>query len=279
MNNKTSVVTAQEYFPADTDAADIGELYKKAKTSLVENVRFLAECGHRLVKKKSELAHGEWLPWLRANADVLGFDSDSTARRLMALANRALTHDLEPSQALAISRKVWGNKDTAHVSHNSGDNEWYTPPEYIEAARGAMGGIDLDPASSDTANEVVQASHFYTQNDNGLTKQWAGKVWLNPPYAQPHIAHFAEAVAEKYERGEIEAACVLVNNATETDWCQRMLQSSAAICLLNGRVKFLDEQLQPAGAPLQGQVVIYFGKDVGSFSANFGSLGVIFLNG
>ena len=162
-----------------------------------------------------------------------------------------------------------------HVAHASGENEWYTPPEIIIAARQAMGEIDCDPASSQKANDVVRAKRYFTADDNGLEKRWNGNVWMNPPYAQPLISKFANAIAEKYEAREIKQACILVNNATETEWFQRMLIFASAVCFLRGRVKFLDPEGQPSGAPLQGQAVIYLGENPRGFADAFFEMGII----
>ena len=163
-----------------------------------------------------------------------------------------------------------------HVSNNSGENEWYTPGRFIEAARSVMGNIDLDPASSELANETVRATSYFTIEDNGLILEWFGNVWMNPPYSQPQITQFTELLSDKFDSGEIEQACVLVNNATETGWFQRMLESCNSICLLKSRVKFIDKQGNPTGAPLQGQIILYFGNNKDKFEIVFSELGKVF---
>jgi len=166
-------------------------------------------------------------------------------------------------------------RTAAHVSHASGENEWYTPVYLIEAARKTMGGIDCDPASSAVANKIVKAKRFYTTEDDGRSQdKWGERVWMNPPYAQPLVDDFATSLVERVTRGEVTQACVLVNNATETAWFQRMLGVASAVCFLSGRVRFIDADGEPSGAPLQGQAVVYVGPKPTTFGVAFGAHGV-----
>ena len=168
-----------------------------------------------------------------------------------------------------------GEKTMAHVGHNAGDNEWYTPEDYIEAALQVMGGIDLDPASSPSANAIVGADTFYTIEENGLSQPWSGRVWMNPPYAQPWVELFAQRLTDFYETGAVSQACVLVNNATETAWFEVMARKASAICFPKGRVKFWHPEKE--SAPLQGQAVIYLGKESKAFVDAFADFGTVWV--
>jgi phage N-6-adenine-methyltransferase len=163
----------------------------------------------------------------------------------------------------------------AHVANNSGENEWYTPSEYVEAARKAMGGIDLDPASSPKAQETVQAGRFFTKDDDGLVQDWFGRVWMNPPYAQPLMTQFAEKALVELNFGRVTAMVILTNNATETAWGNTLLAACDAVCFIRGRIKFLNAQGVEEHTPLQGQMVTYYGSDPDAFAYAFGALGVV----
>lgn len=193
--------------------------------------------------------------------------------------------ELDADTQRAIVEEVAGGRKASevireykpHVANNSGNNEWYTPAPFIASARAVMGGIDLDPASSDVANRTVGASRYYTLADDGLVQSWSGRVWMNPPYAQPHVADFCAKLVE--ELGNVSQACVLVNNGTETQWFQLLLAHCSAVCLLRGRVKFLDPEGNASGAPLQGQAVVYFGESPAVFVSEFGKHGVVLVRG
>ena len=206
------------------------------------------------------------LPALRESpptlADIgVSKKESSQAQKLAALP------EPEFQEVLAGTRTV---KGTPHVAQNSGDNEWYTPREYVDAARAVMVGIDLDPASTKEANAVVKATRFFSAEDDGLKRTWTGRVFLNPPYAGDLIGKFADKLVAS---SGVDAAIVLVNNATETRWFQKLLSTASALCLPAGRIKFWHPR--KVAVPLQGQALLYFGDKPESFVKVFRQFGAV----
>lgn len=156
----------------------------------------------------------------------------------------------------------------------TGENEWYTPPEYLDAARDVLGGIDLDPASSDKAQEIIGASQYFTIEDDGLAHDWHGRVWLNPPYAQPFITQFVSKAVKEYLSGHISQAILLTHNYTDTAWFHEAANACSAICFTRGRVKFQGPNGSIA-APTQGQAFFYFGENKIGFVRRFQSIGFV----
>lgn len=156
----------------------------------------------------------------------------------------------------------------------TGENEWYTPAEHIALARTVLGSFDLDPASSEVAQRTVQADHFFTEEDDGLSLDWYGNVWLNPPYAQPAISQFAEKMAAEWKLGNVTGAIVLTHNYTDTAWFQGLARAAQAICFTRGRVRFVSPEGTLA-SPTQGQAFFYFGHDVARFREVFSDVGFV----
>ena len=223
-----------------------------------------------LVKADEKEAIETWQQLREEHGDKL------TAKIIKEAVVEKLKPAEEPAAVLADClheaevKKLAPNKP--HVVNNTGNNEWYTPAEYIEAARRVMGRINLDPATSEMANETVQANIYYDVECDGLNRRWFGKVWMNPPYAAELIGKFCDKLVLHYAAGDIEEAIVLVNNATETKWFNTLIHEAAAVVFPQGRVKFNSPTGEQA-FPLQGQAVIYFGTNMDRFFDEFGSFG------
>jgi phage N-6-adenine-methyltransferase len=257
----------------DLDALEIGESYRKARACVAESVRYVIEVGRALIRKKDSLDYGDWLPWLDANADALGFKRAAAARMMDAARRFRVNEECGESEALQISRQVWGN-DNVRGTQGTGENEWYTPREYIEAARDVLGEIDLDPATSEYAQSAIGATRYFTKDDDGLEHEWHGRVWLNPPYAQPLIAHFVAKMIQEFGAGRTTAAIMLTHNYTDTEWFHNAAGVANAICFTRGRIRFY----QPDGAiaaPTQGQTFFYFGDNVRLFTERFAEIGLV----
>ena len=164
-------------------------------------------------------------------------------------------------------------KTTAERIVASNENEWYTPEKYIEAARKVLGGTDMDPASSATANETVKAKKFYTVDDDSLHQPWNGKVWLNPPYGRL-AGDFAGRLVLEHQAGEVDAAILLVNaHCTDTDWFQPLWDYH--LCFTDHRIDFDSAGREKNTTSTHGSVFVYLGPDTKTFKTEFAPFGAV----
>jgi hypothetical protein len=151
-------------------------------------------------------------------------------------------------------------------------DDYYTPPEIIEAARRALGKIDIDPASHAYANMVVKALTYFTESDNGLTKKWSGKVWVNPPFSDWQA--WVPKIIEEWSSGRVEAMCALCGTPTLTSQYFAPIHDNAAgIAIMKRRINFWGGLATSAPS---GHAIFYFGSDFAAFAREFSSIGHVY---
>jgi len=184
--------------------------------------------------------------------------------------------------------------ETAFAARHSMDTpEWYTPANYVEAARSCMGSIDLDPASHEEANRTVKAMLFYTEAEDGLARSWYGNVFVNPPGGK--VAAFWDHFCRQAMHGMTQGVWIGYSleqlqtlQGVTTAW-----PLDFSFCIPSRRIAFVENEakrderfakLRAAGkkpneksSPSHGNYIVYFGYRKEAFRDAFSQFGKVVL--
>ncbi len=130
-------------------------------------------------------------------------------------------------------------------------DEWYTPKEIIDS----LGKFDLDPCAPlhplwDTADKM------YNKQDDGLSKEWHGRIWLNPPYSRPLIEAFVKKMAEHGN-----GIALLFNRCDNKLFHNIIFKHATAMRFLRKRIRFYRPDGTCGKSPGCGSILIAFGEE------------------
>lgn len=158
--------------------------------------------------------------------------------------------------------------NTNFETSNTTTVEWYTPPTIIQA----LGEFDLDPCTSQVAWDFNHsAKKYYTMEDDGLSKEWDGRIWMNPPYSQPTITQFMERMAI-HNNG----IALLYNRSDNKMFHSFVFPVADSIFFLKGRIRFYRPDGTVGEQPGSGSVLIAFGRNNTEAIENSGLKGHMF---
>lgn len=165
------------------------------------------------------------------------------------------------------------------INQTSGDQEWYTPESIIETVRLFYGGwINLDPASSETANKIVRANSFFSKSDDGLQQDWFAKVWVNWPFGRIENPLWVKKIIHEFTTSEYRAChvtdiCCICYACTSEAWFQPL--AAWPQCFVTPRTNYRLPDGTIKRGVTKGSVITYLGKDVDGFHKAFRQFGEI----
>ena len=126
--------------------------------------------------------------------------------------------------------------------------EWETPQAFFDALNDEF-HFELDVCATD---ENAKCPQYFTQKQDGLSQQWKGRCWMNPPYGR-EIGKWVRKAYESVEAGGCPLVCCLLPARTDTAWWHDYCMKGE-IRFVRGRLKFGDSK---NSAPFPSAVVIF----------------------
>lgn len=172
---------------------------------------------------------------------------------------------MDPAQGaieMSVEAVPYIGAASTDVQLSSVSDDWYTPEWLIDLARDTLGAIDLDPASSEKANLTVGARKYFTIDDEGLARSWAGRVFLNPPFSR--MAEFMKKAAYEYEDGAVDALVLIGSTGCISAGYTKSVEPYA-MWVPYGRPNFTHASGKSNSSPSRGTIVWYLGDDIDRF--------------
>jgi phage N-6-adenine-methyltransferase len=121
------------------------------------------------------------------------------------------------------------SRQSVHFSSATG--EWETPVALYDELARIFGGFTLDPCATE---ENAKCAHFFTREDDGLSRDWTGKVFMNPPYGR-EIGKWVKKAWTESLKGTL-VVCLLPARV-DTRWWHEYA-AKGHVYFLRGRLKF-----------------------------------------
>jgi len=136
-----------------------------------------------------------------------------------------------------------------NVHFSSNTDLWATPIEFFNKYNEKF-NFELDVCAT---HENAKCAKYFTIDDDGLSKDWPGICWMNPPYGREIIKWM-----EKAYKSSLNGATVvcLVPARTDTKWWHEYA-IKGDIEFIRGRLKFGGSK---NSAPFPSAVVTFNGK-------------------
>lgn len=96
--------------------------------------------------------------------------------------------------------------------------------------------------------ENAKCKHFYTPEKDGLTQEWNGSCWCNPPYGR-QIGKWVRKASESKA-----TTVMLIPARTDTAWFHDYICGKAEVRFVRGRLKFGEAK---NSAPFPSMVVVF----------------------
>lgn len=167
-----------------------------------------------------------------------------------------------------LSGTVWSWMTNPKASFQ----DYFTPAAIVDAAREAMGDIDLDAASHWAANKIHRIPNYFDTTRSAFENPWFGRVWLNPPYGE-NEPWFRE-IEHWVTTGGVEQLCMLSPVwAFTTKIARPVMDLTSAMILLSPTPTFWGNALGRTGAN-HPHAIIYIGNHATRFREAFRPFGM-----